>query len=108
MPYARKTDPGTSHAAARSVQNISPTKLAIITLLNVPMTDNELVEAYETMVRTGRAPLASPSGVRSRRAELTKDGLVVDSGYTEKLASGRLAIVWASTDNGLDRIEQLW
>jgi hypothetical protein len=38
----------------------------------------------------------SPSGARTRRAELVARGLVYDTGKRETLASGRKAVVWAA------------
>ena len=97
MPHARTTDPQTSHEAAESVFNISSTQDGILTLLSIEgMTDVELVESYGrfSRVSNGRVPMASESGIRSRRAELVKAGLVIDSGDRRKLPSGRNAIVW--------------
>lgn len=94
MAGARITDPQTSHEAAASVQNIKPTQSGILTILEFPKTDEELVDAYYSMVSVGLCPNASPSGIRSRRAELVAMGLVEDSGERRKLASGRSAIVW--------------
>lgn len=37
----------------------------------------------------------SSSGIRSRRAELAANGLVVDTGRTVRTASNRKATVWA-------------
>lgn len=94
MPRARLTDPQTSHEAAESVKNISATQQAILDLLKAPMTDEELVDRYYDLVDRGAAPNASPSGIRSRRAELAKRNLVVDSSMRARLASGRNAIIW--------------
>jgi hypothetical protein len=92
MPNARKTDPHTSHDAARSVDHITDTQLYILQALSRPRTDIQLVEAYSKLVK---APNASESGIRSRRAELVRKGKVVDSGIRQVLPSGRMAIVWA-------------
>jgi hypothetical protein len=94
MPAARLTDPQTSHEAAASVKNITATQSAILDLLRFPMNDEELVNAYYDRVNRGWAPNASPSGIRSRRAELADRGLVVDSLMRARLVSGRQAIVW--------------
>jgi hypothetical protein len=91
MPHARKTDPQTSHDAAASVKNLTPTKEFILKALNRPRTDVDLVEAYQNMKF---APRASESGIRSRRAELVAQGLVIDSGARIKLPSGRWATIW--------------
>lgn len=92
MPFARTLDPSTSHEAAASVSNLTETKAYILKALNHPRTDVDLVQAYRNM--TG-APMASDSGIRSRRAELVASGHIVDSGARVKLPSGRSAIVWA-------------
>lgn len=93
MPTARKTDPLTSWLAARSIDedSITETKRYLLKALNRPRTDVSLSEAYRNLKGS---PRASESGLRTRRAELVAQGLVVDSGAREKLASGRVAIVW--------------
>jgi hypothetical protein len=87
---ARRTDPATSWAAARS---LDPTvlrasqKLVLAAMQDHgPMTDDDLI---------GLVPM-SPSGARSRRSELVTKGLVYDTGKRETLPSGRRAIVWAA------------
>lgn len=97
--FARATDPLTSHQAAESVQNISATQSAILNLLQInSMTDEDLVYFYKQQIAIGADrrdfPLASESGLRSRRADLVKMGLVKDSGERVRLVSGRNAIVW--------------
>jgi hypothetical protein len=94
MALARTTDPQTSHEAAASVDNVSQTQYYIWLALRRPATDTELVERYNN---TARAPRASESGIRSRRAELVELGMVEDSGLRQKLPSGRNAIVWKRT-----------
>jgi hypothetical protein len=92
MPFARITDPVTSHEAAESVDNVSETQKYILKALNHPRTDPDLAEAY---LNLKGSPRASLSGIRSRRAELVAKGLVKDTGDRVKLESGRRAIVWA-------------
>jgi hypothetical protein len=89
---ARRTDPHTSWAAAKS---LDPTALResqsyILGLLqdHGPMTDEELVAITDGKV--------SPSGTRTRRSELVAKGLVYDTGKRVVLRSGRHAIVWAA------------
>jgi hypothetical protein len=108
MPYARKTDPGTSHLAARSVQNITKTQQAILDLLRDGMNDEALINVYTGLAKGGYVPAASESGIRSRRAELVKQGLVVDTGERSKMTTGRLAAVWKATTNWAEEMEQLW
>jgi hypothetical protein len=88
-PRSRQTDPETSHDAAASVRNRTETQEGILNALYEwgKMTDQELVDWYE-------GPKASPSGLRTRRAELVKMGKVRDSGQRVVLPSGRRAIVW--------------
>lgn len=88
---ARKTDPQTSHAAAASVKDISLTKHYILKCLVRARTDVELIEAYGKLKN---APRASESGIRSRRAELVREGYVVPTGLEVQLESGRYAKVW--------------
>ncbi len=97
MPHARKTDPTTSHEAAASVENVTATQDAILKVLEVAQfADHQLIKYYTLQARYGRFPKASESGIRSRRAELVKRGLVVDTGERETLPSGRKAIVWTA------------
>lgn len=94
MPFARMTDPTTSFEAAASVENITETQSAILTLLTWPKTDDELIDAYYNMAPSAGWKQASPSGIRSRRSELVTKGLIKDSGERRKSWSGRNSIVW--------------
>ena len=100
MSYARRTDPQTSHDAAASVINIKPIQKIILQLLSFPKTDEELVKAYNELTEKGEAPWSSPSGLRTRRHELTDIGYVEDSDLRVKTYSGRQAIVWRLTEDG--------
>lgn len=94
--HARRTDPQTSHDAARSVMDLNGKQTAVLTVIRQqgPMTDQEIAAAYR---RTG-GPKQSASGLRTRRAELVAAGLVIDSGARSATDSGRLAVVWAFTN----------
>jgi hypothetical protein len=94
MPYARKTDPYTSHEAAASVKNFTLTQQAILGLLKSPMTDEDLVERYDLQSRVGLAPMASPSGIRTARHKLVERG-VVDSVGEGRSRFGRKALIWS-------------
>jgi len=97
MPHARTTDPVTSHEAAASVSNLTKTQQTILDLfqrVDKRMTDNELIRWYWWAVSNLQAPNASDSGIRSRRAELTRAGKLRDSGDRHQLPSGRNAIIW--------------
>ena len=93
MPFARFKDCLTSHEAAASVDNITKTQQAILVLLRKPLTDEQLVQAYFVRSSLGKAPRASVSGIRSRRCELARLGLVKDVGFA-KTESNRTATVW--------------
>lgn len=88
---ARATDPLTSHEAAASVEDVRESQRLVHRLL-----DGLGLATDEVLVNVAAAtglPI-SPSGLRSRRAELVRLGLVEDSGARARLASGRRAIVW--------------
>lgn len=93
MPFARFKDRLTSHEAAASVDNITKTQQAILVLLRKPLTDEQLVQAYFVRSSLGKAPRASVSGIRSRRSELARLGLVKEVGFA-KTESNRTATVW--------------
>ena len=94
---ARRTDPQTSHDAADSVEDITATKRHILKLLRTPKCDEQLVVMFRA---NGPVDLRmkSESGIRSRRAELVREGRVADTGKRIKLASGRQAIVWKAVN----------
>ena len=95
MAKARNTDPITSHLAAESVRDVTATQEYVLKALRRNRTDVELVEAYRSLKT---APRASESGIRSRRAELVRKGMVVDTGRRVRLDSGRYAIVWGRSN----------
>lgn len=85
---ARNPDPATSYAAADSVTRIRLSQAHILGIIkdHGPITDNEIFARLEIKL--------SPSGARTRRAELVDRGLVKDSGSRERLESGRMSILW--------------
>ena len=92
---ARTSDPDTSHAAAASLtpETLRLSQSAVLSVLTEypgGLTDQGLALVYGS-----RRPAQSESGLRTRRAELVRGGLVVDTGRRERLASGRMAVVWA-------------
>ena len=95
MAKARNTDPITSHLAAESVRDVTATQEYVLKALRKARTDFELVQAYNSLKT---APRASESGIRSRRAELVRKGMVVDTGRRVRLDSGRYAIVWGRSN----------
>jgi hypothetical protein len=99
-PRARSTDPGTSHAAARSIKGVTlPNQRAVLRVFRElhafgGMTDEELLAQYRAHARSLSLPNQSDSGLRTRRRELTDAGYLRDSGLTKILPSRRRAIVW--------------
>lgn len=93
IPVARRTDPDTSWAAARSIpeDQLRESQRVILTILrlNGPLTDEQIAERLDDFQHT-----ISPSGARTRRAELVAAGYVRDSGKRTRMSSGRMAIVW--------------
>jgi hypothetical protein len=99
MALARTLDPSTSHAAAKSVIDGRPTMKIIMDILRHGDASDEVIAyVYTGLVDAGRAPQASPSGLRSRRAELVDLGMVEDSGQRTLLMTNRRAIVWRLTE----------
>jgi hypothetical protein len=89
---ARSRDPATSHSAAASVTNANSARLRGLVLeflTQKSMNDCELVKRL-----LAANPQYSPSGVRTRRAELVAAGKVRSSGLRQRLVSGREAIIW--------------
>lgn len=95
-PRARNTDPGTSHAAAMSVEDIRESQKAVLGVFKRwgSMIDEELVARYEGASGAGQLPQQSESGVRTRRRELVDAGLLRDTGQKRKNSHGRDAILW--------------
>lgn len=96
MASWRLSDPVTSLLAAKSVseETISIAKKRILEMLRAkPQTDEELFNRYSEFVHSFGDSLMSPSGLRSRRSELERAGLVRAVGFS-KTRSGRKCIVW--------------
>lgn len=92
---ARRTDPETSREAARSVQNIAQAQEDVLALLKRgPATDEELKARHDSAVSLGAMKRQSPSGLRTRRAELVERGLIVSDGRTRRTTAGRNSLVW--------------
>lgn len=86
--HARKTDGQTSRDAAASVQNISETQEQILGILRAlgPLTDEEIQSAF--------VGYCSPSGLRSRRAELVRLGKVRQNARKGLTAANRVCAIW--------------
>lgn len=97
---ARNTDPEESHDAAASVTNLTEKQEALLACLreaNWPLSDPEIADYYrDTSIEMGHPP-QSESGLRTRRSELVRKGLVEAAGTTT-LITGRQAKQWKVTD----------
>ena len=96
--HTRNGMPETSFEAADSVTRITEKQEAILRVFKGVLseaTDEELIASYrEEQQNWGLRVNQSDSGIRSRRSELVRLGLIIDSGKRETLSSGRKAIVW--------------
>lgn len=85
-PKARKTDPETSNQGPTTLR-MTRNRLEVLALLRQrARTDEELVAALSGQM--------SASGARTRRAELVRVGLVIDSGERRRGSTGRMHTVW--------------
>lgn len=95
--HTRHTDPDTSHEAAASVADPNKgTYARILRLMRehpAGMTDDQMFDVWSEESDAAYPPI-SPSGLRSRRSELTRRGLIVWSGEKTVLPSGRRARIW--------------
>jgi hypothetical protein len=93
--YARNTDPIESHLAAASLDHFTLSKVetAIYKLLEISMTDEELVHAYRRNAELGLFPFHSDSGIRTRRNQLYKRGLLRVKGVTMN-RNGKQVRIW--------------
>lgn len=93
--YARTTDPIESHLAAASLDHftLSTVEEIVYQLLKTPMTDEELVKAYRYNAELGLHVFHSESGIRTRRSNLHKRGLVRVKGVTVN-RNGKQVRIW--------------
>lgn len=101
----RRHDPHTSLEAALSQTKESAQILYGLIwqyLSEKPMTDEELVSE---LTRPEVAVRYSPSGIRSRRAELTDAGWVADTGHSRLTKAHRKAVIWSAVGSLVDSSE---
>jgi hypothetical protein len=95
---SRKIHPDTSREAAASVTKLTEKRLALLRAFdyNPRATETGISYTYEQLRQQNPQgyPLQSPSGLRARRSELVRLGLIRDSGQRTKTPYGRSAIVW--------------
>ncbi len=94
---ARHNDPDTSQQAAARL-NRGEISIAIcdeiVRLLRLlgPLTDGQLERLLIANPEIGQ--YVTPSGMRTRRKRLERDGILYDTGRRKKSHTGRLAICW--------------
>ena len=99
MPNARRDDPWTSWAAAKSITDVTGAQAAVLYVMEIhgPTTLERLVDAYTEARACGAdLPRQSPSGIRTRCKELMDAGHIRDTERTAPTVSGRAARVLAS------------
>ncbi len=94
VPHSRWSDPETSRDAARSVdpRKLTKTQERVYSLIKMrgPLTDDELVDHYLEIWPES----ASPQGIRSRRSELSRRGLLVRLDRLGTSRYGRPCAIW--------------
>jgi hypothetical protein len=107
-PAARATDPDTSREAADSVYRPSEVARFIAQLfLQGSMDDETLVADYEFHAAAGYTTEASDQSIRSRRAELTRAGILEFTGSYSITRRGRRCRIWQLTQQ-FDRDDLDW
>lgn len=90
----RSTDPETSRNSTEPERLRSQYEnILSVYAKNGALSDTELWVNYRAMFPDQRI---SPSGLRTRRAELVTKGLVKDTGTLGVTASGRSTVIWTS------------
>jgi len=94
--HARTTDPWTSHAAARSVEDVRESQRHVLEcfVAHGPMHHQRLIEVYNADRVERRWKYQTDQSLRSRCAELVDQGLVQKTDDVVILPSKRKSIVW--------------
>jgi hypothetical protein len=89
---ARSSNPSTSKAAAASVQNMRASHKRVLAMFRAygDMTDETLAEYLNEASKETGLKLMSPSGVRSRRSELSKPNMDRIEQIADRLTQQRL------------------
>lgn len=100
--HARDTDPLASHEAAETV-DVTRDRCAVLMLLAyLGEATDQTVEANAWRVEHG-----TPQSLRSRRAELMREGLVEVASADGRTASGRRCRVFRLTRRGVKAVESV-
>ena len=108
VAHARHTDPVTSHYAAASVSTSSSAIIRDMLARHLAhtvsgYTDEEIALWYATLVG-GYCPKCTPSGLRTRRSELVREGLAYATSRLGRTTAGRVCKAWALTEKGREWI----
>ena len=112
----RRNDPETSDAAAASVNRFHARALHLIQLRMLRRlydrpemrTHEGLWIAYNEWRREDKElPKVSISGFRTRLSELKNASYVRDSGQRAPMSTGRMAVVWDLTMEGIDALRTI-
>lgn len=100
---ARVSDPVTSLEAATSIKDLKTTQKHILEVLDRygPATDEEINRYYFHLAQLFDWNPVSPSGLRTRRAELVDAGFIYDTGKRQLTKSNRPCIVWELKESEL-------
>lgn len=90
----RSSDPSTSHAAATSITvTVTEVQRRVLGIhrgySTYGLTDEQLLDIYHDQFGT-----TAESSPRKRRHDLTRLGIITDSGLRRELKTGRKGIVW--------------
>ena len=95
---ARNSDPVESHWAADSVTNLRAKQNDVLTVFrsvgSTPLSEELLVTIYTAMAETGRVAPQSISGIRTRRSELERKGMIKKSSLRALTPRGRPCGMW--------------
>lgn len=100
--HARTSDPVTSHEVAqqKSPQELKANQANVLAVFRLygPMPDFILVKLYHHEVSLGHVGPQSDSGIRTRRSELYRMGLVRwTARYTDSETGRGTAMIWEAT-----------
>lgn len=97
-PVARNTDPITSDLAGENPAAREASELAVLDILAInddAMTDHAIWQAHDDQCLMMRSVSYTPQRLRTARAQLVADGVIVDAGRLPHASpTGRSAMAW--------------